>query len=54
MWWNFVSSSRERIESAKRDWKDGRFAKVVVRPDRPFAVDPIPPQRQTHHSYEMR
>jgi redox-sensitive bicupin YhaK (pirin superfamily) len=28
IWWNFVSSSRERIEQAKRDWKEGRFAKV--------------------------
>lgn len=28
IWWNFVSSSKERIEKAKRDWKDGRFPKV--------------------------
>jgi redox-sensitive bicupin YhaK (pirin superfamily) len=28
VWWNFVSSSRERIEKAKADWKDGRFAPV--------------------------
>jgi redox-sensitive bicupin YhaK (pirin superfamily) len=28
IWWNFVSSSRERIEAAKRDWKDGRFPPV--------------------------
>lgn len=28
IWWNFVSSSKERIEQAKRDWKEGRFAKV--------------------------
>jgi redox-sensitive bicupin YhaK (pirin superfamily) len=28
VWWNFVSSSRERIEQAKNDWKTGRFAKV--------------------------
>jgi hypothetical protein len=27
-WWNFVSSSRDRIEQAKRDWKEGRFPKV--------------------------
>jgi redox-sensitive bicupin YhaK (pirin superfamily) len=26
--WNFVSSSKERIEQAKRDWKEGRFPKV--------------------------
>jgi redox-sensitive bicupin YhaK (pirin superfamily) len=28
IWWNFVSSSRERIEEAKADWKAGRFAPV--------------------------
>lgn len=28
IWWNFVSSSQERIEQAKRDWQDGRFASV--------------------------
>ncbi|KZE29608.1 pirin family protein [Crenobacter luteus] len=28
MWWNFVSSRRERIELAKADWRDGRFAPV--------------------------
>lgn len=26
IWWNFVSSSRERIEAAKADWKAGRLA----------------------------
>jgi redox-sensitive bicupin YhaK (pirin superfamily) len=28
IWWNFVSSSKERIEQAKADWKSGRFAAV--------------------------
>ena len=28
IWWNFVSSSRERIEEAKRAWREGRFPKV--------------------------
>ena len=28
IFWNFVSSSRERIEQAKADWKAGRFGKV--------------------------
>jgi redox-sensitive bicupin YhaK (pirin superfamily) len=28
LWWNFVSSSRERIEQAKVDWRDGRFPPV--------------------------
>lgn len=25
VWWNFVSSSKERIEQAKEEWKTGRF-----------------------------
>ena len=28
VWWNFVSSSRQRINQAKDDWKAGRFPKV--------------------------
>jgi redox-sensitive bicupin YhaK (pirin superfamily) len=28
IWWNFVSSRRERIEQAKEDWKTGRFGSV--------------------------
>jgi redox-sensitive bicupin YhaK (pirin superfamily) len=28
IYWNFVSSSKERIEQAKRDWTEGRFSKV--------------------------
>jgi len=28
LWWNFVSSSTERIEQAKADWREGRFPQV--------------------------
>jgi redox-sensitive bicupin YhaK (pirin superfamily) len=28
IWWNFVSSSKDRIEQAKADWKSGRFGQV--------------------------
>ena len=28
IWWNFVSSSRERLEQAKRDWKAQRFPAI--------------------------
>jgi redox-sensitive bicupin YhaK (pirin superfamily) len=28
VWWNFVSSRRERIQEAKRAWKAGEFPKV--------------------------
>lgn len=36
LWWNFVSSSRDRIEQAKEDWQSGRFAPV------PDEIEPIP------------
>ena len=28
LWWNLVARSAERIERAKADWREGRFAKV--------------------------
>lgn len=28
LWWNFVSSSIERIEQAKQDWRAGRFGRI--------------------------
>lgn len=28
IFWNFVASTRERLEQAKQDWRDGNFAKV--------------------------
>jgi redox-sensitive bicupin YhaK (pirin superfamily) len=28
LWWNFVHSSKERIDQAKEDWKRGRFDSV--------------------------
>jgi redox-sensitive bicupin YhaK (pirin superfamily) len=28
LWWNFVHSSRDRIEAAKADWRSGRFDQV--------------------------
>jgi redox-sensitive bicupin YhaK (pirin superfamily) len=28
IWWNFVASSRERIEEAKRLWREQRFARI--------------------------
>ena len=36
LWWNFVSSSKERIEQAKQDWQAGRFEAV------PGEVEAIP------------
>jgi len=34
IWWNFVSSSRERIERAKADWREERFPPVPDDPER--------------------
>jgi hypothetical protein len=34
IYWNFVASSRERIEAAKRDWRERRFASVPGDPER--------------------
>ncbi len=28
LWWNFVSSSKDRIERAKEDWKTGKFGLI--------------------------
>lgn len=39
IWWNFVSSSRDRIEAAKADWREGRFPTVAG--DSEFI--PLPP-----------
>lgn len=29
IWWNFVSSEKERIEQAKQDWQNKKFADVI-------------------------
>ncbi|HWA02034.1 MAG TPA: pirin family protein [Rhizomicrobium sp.] len=39
VWWNFVSSSRDRIEKAKSDWKARRFS-IIPDDDREFI--PLP------------
>ncbi|MGB0718936.1 MAG: pirin family protein [Bdellovibrionales bacterium] len=33
IWWNFVSSSKDRIDQAKDDWRRGKFATVAGDPD---------------------
>ena len=44
--WNFVSSSRERIEQAKADWRAGRM-KLPDLDDQEFIPLPPDPPRQT-------
>jgi redox-sensitive bicupin YhaK (pirin superfamily) len=41
IWWNFVSSRRERIEEAKADWKAGHFGTV---PGDEIEFIPLPEQ----------
>ncbi|WP_336986017.1 pirin family protein [Altererythrobacter aquiaggeris] len=43
-WWNFVSSSRERIDQAKQDWQAARFPTV---PGDSEEFIPIPGQPKT-------
>jgi redox-sensitive bicupin YhaK (pirin superfamily) len=44
IWWNFVSSSKERIEQAKADWKEKRFASVPAETEFiPLPEQPQPP-----------
>lgn len=42
VWWNFVSSSRERIHQAKRDWEQGRFPKVPGDEDEFIPLPSVP------------
>ena len=42
VWWNFVSSSRERINQAKDDWRQGRFPKVPGDEDEFIPIPPVP------------
>ncbi len=44
VWWNFVSSSRDRINQAKQDWNEGNFPKV---PGDEEEWIPIPAQPKT-------
>jgi redox-sensitive bicupin YhaK (pirin superfamily) len=42
IWWNFVSSRKERIEQAKEDWKQGR---IILPPNDKEAFVPLPETR---------
>lgn len=42
IWWNFVSSRKERIEQAKWDWKEGR---IQLPPNDSFEFIPLPEDR---------
>ena len=40
IYWNFVSSSKERIEQAKADWRQGRFPEITGETE----FIPLPPE----------
>jgi redox-sensitive bicupin YhaK (pirin superfamily) len=42
IWWNFVSSRKERIEQAKEDWKQGR---IILPPNDNREFIPLPEDR---------
>ena len=42
IWWNFVSSRKERIEQAKADWKEGR---ILLPPSDNLEYVPLPEDR---------
>lgn len=42
VWWNFVSSSRDRINQAKDDWRNGRFPHVPGEGDEFIPIPEIP------------
>ena len=44
IWWNFVSSSKDRIDAAKADWKAKRFGNV---PGDGEEFIPLPDDRPT-------
>jgi redox-sensitive bicupin YhaK (pirin superfamily) len=48
VWWNFVSSRRERIQQAKEDWRAGRF---VLPPDDHDEYIPLPEAKPMTVSY---
>ncbi|PHR15751.1 MAG: hypothetical protein COA41_15655 [Sphingopyxis sp.] len=47
VWWNFVSSSKDRIEQAKADWFEGRFPVVPGDPDEFIPLPEGQPQTVT-------
>ena len=42
IWWNFVSSRKERIEKAKEDWKQGR---IILPPSDNDEFIPLPEEK---------
>lgn len=47
IWWNFVASTRERIEQAKEDWTAGR---IILPPNDDKEFIPLPPDQRPSQS----
>lgn len=47
VWWNFVSSSRDRINQAKDDWRNGRFPHVPGEGDEFIPIPDVPLTRSS-------
>ena len=47
IWWNFVSSRRERIEQAKEDWRQGR---IILPPNDNNEFIPLPEDKKRNGS----
>lgn len=50
IWWNFVSSSKERIEQAKNDWETG---KIILPPNDNKEFIPLPDSRSKPASSDV-
>ena len=48
IWWNFVASSRDRIEAAKEQWRKADWGRGLfdLPPDDRDEFTPLPPSRQ--------
>jgi hypothetical protein len=42
VWWNFVSSSRERIQQAKEDWMAERFPVIAADAEERIPIPEVP------------
>jgi redox-sensitive bicupin YhaK (pirin superfamily) len=47
IWWNFVSSRKERIEQAKEDWKQGR---IILPPNDNKEFVPLPEDKRKENT----
>lgn len=55
IWWNFVSSSQERIERAKQDWREQRLPKIPEETEWvPLPGEAAPTDQSSEASWKFR